>query len=102
MTHQQYLQVPDVTWDQKVLAYSVHLYTASGLVFAFLAMSEVCGRDIAPRPQRVFFWLLASLLIDATDGPLARAWNVKSYAPRIDGRKIDDLVDYLTFTFIPL
>ena len=102
MNRQQPYQASHVTWGQTVRAYSVHLYTASGLVFAFLAMAEVCGRGVAPRPQLVFFWLLASVLVDATDGPLARAWHVKSLAPRIDGRKIDDLVDYLTFTFIPL
>jgi phosphatidylcholine synthase len=102
MNGQQPSEAPDVTWGQQVRAYSVHLYTASGLVFAFLAMAEVCGRGAAPRPQLVFLWLLISVLVDATDGPLARAWHVKSFAPRIDGRKIDDIIDYLTFTFIPL
>jgi phosphatidylcholine synthase len=42
------------------------------------------------------------VVIDAADGPLARAWDVKRFAPDIDGRTIDDIVDYLTFTFIPL
>ena len=42
------------------------------------------------------------MIIDAVDGPLARRWRVKQTVPHIDGRTIDDIVDYLTFTFIPL
>jgi phosphatidylcholine synthase len=47
-------------------------------------------------------WLTIAVLIDATDGPLARRWHVKSRVPHINGRVIDDIVDYLTFTFVPL
>lgn len=84
----------------RLLAYGVHVYTALGIVFAFLAAAEIC----APRPDSrwIFSWLLVATLIDATDGPLARAWQVKRYAARIDGRTIDDIVDYLTFSFLPL
>ena len=42
------------------------------------------------------------MLVDATDGPLARRWEVKRRLPAIDGRTIDDIVDYLTYTFVPL
>jgi phosphatidylcholine synthase len=89
-----------ITLGQRVRAYSVHVYTASGVVFAFLAAAETCAAH--PDPRRVFLWLIVAVLIDATDGPLARRWHVKSRAPRIDGRSIDDIVDYLTFTFVPL
>jgi phosphatidylcholine synthase len=77
---------------RKVRAYFVHVLTASGVAFAFLAMAEVIRTDLDPR--WVFGWLTLAVLIDAADGPLARKWDVQSYAPRI--------VDYLTFTFIPL
>jgi len=50
----------------------------------------------------VFVWLLVPVLIDAVDGPLARRWNVTVWAAAVDGRIIDDIVDYLTFTFVPL
>jgi len=82
------------------LAYGVHAYTASGVVFALLAVTEIASAD--PDPRWVFAWLIVALVIDATDGPLARWVDVKTWARRIDGRKIDDLVDYLTFTFVPL
>lgn len=85
---------------RKVRAYLVHILTASGVAFAFLAMAEVIRTDLDPR--WVFAWLTLAVLIDSIDGPLARKWEVKSYAPRIVGDTIDLIVDYLTFTFIPL
>ncbi len=81
-------------------AYFVHVYTASGVLFAFLAAVEISR--VQPDPRWVFLWLAAAGLIDATDGPLARRFEVKRYAPALSGRTIDDLVDYLTFTFLPL
>jgi phosphatidylcholine synthase len=74
--------------------------TASGVVCAFLATAEVCSAT--PRPKIVFLWLALQVLIDAVDGPLVRAWHVKAIVPWINGRTIDDLVDYLTYTFVPL
>ena len=79
----------------RTLAWFVHLYTASGVLFALLAVLET---DV----KRIFIWLTIAVLIDATDGPLARRFHVKAVLPQIDGRKIDDIVDYLTFTFVPL
>ena len=81
-------------------AYAVHVLTASGIVAAFLAVAELF--DDTPDERIVFVWLTVAVVIDAVDGPLARAWDVKRLAPDIDGRTIDDIVDYLTFTFIPL
>jgi len=78
----------------------VHLYTASGVLLALAATMEVCAP--APDPRLVFLPLAAAVLIDATDGPLARRWEVKRWLPTIDGRTIDDIVDYLTYTFVPL
>lgn len=81
-------------------AYAVHLYTASGVALAFLAAAEICSES--PSPERVFLLLAGAVLIDASDGPLARRFHVKRYAAAIDGRTIDDIVDYLTYTFLPL
>jgi phosphatidylcholine synthase len=88
------------TFGQQLRAHGVHLYTASGVVVAFLAAAELCAPQ--PDPRWVFGWLAVAGLIDATDGPLARRWQVTRYAPQIAGRTIDDIVDYLTFTFLPL
>jgi len=88
------------TTGQKIAAYAVHVFTASGVVFALLAAAEVASSS--PRPKWVFVYLAIQVLIDALDGPMARAVHIKVRAPRIDGRTIDDIVDYLTYTFIPL
>ena len=84
----------------RLRGWSVHLLTASGVLVAFQAAAEICAAETDPR--RVFAWLGLAVLIDAADGPLARRWRVKQTVPHIDGRTIDDIVDYLTFTFIPL
>lgn len=80
--------------------YAVHLLTASGVVLAFLAAAEICAPE--PDPRRVFLLFAAATLVDAADGPFARRWRVKETVPEIDGRTIDDIVDFLTFTFLPL
>ena len=89
-----------VTPARAVAAYAVHAFTASGVVFAFLAAAELCKTE--PDARRVFLYLVIQVLIDAADGPLARLVDIKRTAPRINGRTIDDLVDYLTYTFVPL
>ena len=85
---------------RRVRAYAVHVYTASGVALAFLAAAETASAS--PDPRLVLALLLGAVLIDASDGPFARAWEVKRWAAAIDGRTIDDIVDYLTFTFLPL
>jgi phosphatidylcholine synthase len=40
--------------------------------------------------------------VDATDGVLARMARVKEVTPSFDGARLDDIVDYLTFTFLPI
>ncbi|TWT95086.1 CDP-alcohol phosphatidyltransferase family protein [Neorhodopirellula pilleata] len=81
-------------------AYGVHVLTASGIIPAAFAMREIASPDCDPRV--VFGLLLLTTFIDAIDGPLARRYHVKTRAAAIDGRTIDDLLDYLTFAFIPL
>jgi len=88
------------TIAQRVRGYGVHVYTASGVGLAFLAAVEICAP--APDPRHCFILLFAAVFIDATDGFFARRWHVKQWAAAIDGRTIDDIVDYLTFTFLPL
>jgi phosphatidylcholine synthase len=88
-----------VAWP-RIRAGLVHLFTASGVVLALLAAMEISAVD--PDPARVFVLLAIAVLVDAADGPLARRWEVARWSPGIDGRTIDDIVDYLTYTFLPL
>ena len=97
---------PDQPTEEKLparavaCAYAVHLLTASGILLLFLAAMEIASPG--PRPVRVFLWLIGATLVDAIDGPLARRYHVKRFAPSIDGRTMDDIIDFLGFTFLPL
>ena len=74
-----------------------HLYTASGAVFAFLAARAVIDFDY----RAAFFWLGVQIIVDATDGALARALRVSERLPWFNGAKLDDIIDYLTYVFVP-
>jgi len=80
-----------------VLAWLAHLYTASGLLLAFLATIAVFERNY----RWAFFWLALQIIVDATDGVFARAVRVSEKIPWFNGAKLDDIVDYLTYVFVP-
>jgi phosphatidylcholine synthase len=83
------------------LAWGVHFYTALGLlVAAGVAVLIVRGGSASFR--WAFALMLLATLIDATDGTLARRVRVKEVLPGFDGRRLDDLVDFLTYTCLPL
>jgi phosphatidylcholine synthase len=78
-------------------AWLVHLFTAGGVVLAFLALVAIEQEDW----RLALLWLLAALAVDGVDGTLARWARVKEYAPRIDGEAFDLIVDYLNYVFVP-
>ncbi len=80
-----------------MIAWLAHLYTASGAIFAFLAARAVIEFDY----RAAFFWLGVQVIVDATDGVLARALRVSERLPWFNGAKLDDIVDYLTYVFVP-
>lgn len=80
-----------------VAAWLVHLYTASSAVLAFLSARAV----IEHRYRDAFWWLAAAVVVDATDGVLARRARVSARIPWFNGAKLDDIVDYLTYVFVP-
>lgn len=80
-----------------MLAWLAHVYTATGAVLAFLAARAVIDHDY----RTAFFWLGVQMAVDATDGVLARALRVTERTPHFDGAKLDDIVDYLTYVFVP-
>lgn len=75
----------------------VHLFTATGAVFAMLAMLAAVNLDWS----MMFLWLVIAFFVDGIDGPLARKYDVKQYAPEFDGVLLDLIIDYLTYVFIP-
>lgn len=83
--------------NPRMSALFVHLFTASGAVFAMLSMLAAANHQWS----LMFLWLVVAFAVDGIDGPLARRFDVKTYAPRFDGVLLDLIIDYLTYVFIP-
>jgi phosphatidylcholine synthase len=88
-------------FKEKLLAWSAHCYTALGIIAAAgMAVLIVRGDDAS------FRWVIALMIlatfIDTTDGWLARRARVKEVVPRLDGRRLDDIIDFQTYTSLPL
>ncbi len=83
---------------EKIFAWAVHLFTASGVVFAALALLAILDNQ----PQHCVLWLSVSLVIDGVDGTLARKFRVKNVLPQVDGSALDLIIDYLNYVFIPV
>ena len=82
----------------RIAGWFVHMYTAAGAVLAFAgAWGVVHGYD-----RVAFGAMFAATIVDSTDGALARRFDVKRVLPDIDGARIDDIVDYITFVFLPM
>lgn len=81
----------------RLLAWSVHAFTASGAVLALLALLAVQRHAWT----EAMLWLFVALVVDGVDGSLARAARVKELAPRIDGDVLDLVIDYLSYVFVP-
>ena len=78
-------------------AWAVHLLTASGALVGAMALLAIAAGDLA----RAALLMLVALSIDAVDGTLARAARVHEVLPGLDGRRLDDIVDYLNYTIVP-
>ena len=81
----------------KPLAFSVHLFTASGAALALLALVAATEGNW----RLMFGWLGLALIVDGFDGPLARMVDTKKNAANWDGVILDLVIDYLTYVFIP-
>lgn len=83
------------------VAWAVHGYTALGLVLAAgMGVLIVQGTDQALRGALLL--MAAAFAVDATDGTLARRYRIAEVLPEVDGRRLDDLIDFHTFATLPL
>lgn len=85
-------------FGKKTLAWMVHLYTMSGAVFGMLALIAAARYDT----RLAFCFLLIAGIIDATDGLLARKLRVWEVLPNFSGAMVDNVVDVLTYIFVPI
>lgn len=80
-----------------IFAWLVHLYTASGAAIAFFALLLI---ELTKFQEALWLMSLA-VLVDATDGTLARLVRVKELIPWFDGDRLEDIVDYLNYVLVP-
>ncbi len=90
---------PSFAMNPAILAaWGVHLYTACGAVFGLVALEASWGGAY----RLAFVCMGVALLIDCTDGTLARRVRVKQVLPQFDGAKLDDIVDYFNYVVVPV
>ena len=82
----------------RAIAWLVHIFTASGAAIGTFALFAVASGRLG----LAGLLMLTSLVIDSVDGTLARAARVSEHVPQIDGRRLDDIVDYLNFVVVPV
>lgn len=78
-------------------AFAVHVFTATGAAFALLALVLATGGHWAA----MFLCLGLALIVDGLDGPLARLFDVAEKLPRWSGERLDLVVDFATYVFVP-
>jgi phosphatidylcholine synthase len=81
-----------------ILAWGVHLYTASSALFGVWALAAIFDHEY----HLAIYLMLLTMVIDSTDGALARAADVRGRIPWFDGSKLDDIVDYFTYVVVPV
>ena len=83
--------------SRKLLAWGVHIFTATGLIVGFLALVAIVNRDW----RAALLWLFIAVLIDTVDGRLARTFRVKQVLPNVDGRMLDYVTDFINDVLLP-
>jgi len=92
-------RLTDLGMSRPVLAaWGVHLYTALGAVLGFVALEAIARH----RYGLAFACMALAIVIDSTDGTLARRVRVKQVLPQFDGARLDDIVDYLNYVVVPI
>lgn len=81
---------------KKTLAWSVHLFTATGAIWGFLSLLAI----FEERWRVAIIWMIIAMFVDGFDGMLARWFHVKEYAKGVDGGLMDNIIDYLNYVVV--
>ena len=81
---------------RKTLAWSVHLFTATGAIWGFLTLLAVFEENW----RAAITWIILAMFVDGFDGMLARWFHVKEYAKGVDGGLMDNIIDYLNYVLV--
>ena len=79
-------------------AWAVHALTASGVIVGYVGLNSV----IDGHARAAILWLVAALILDGVDGPIARKLDVRSRIPTLNGNSLDLIIDYFTCTIVPV
>jgi len=79
-------------------AWAVHALTALGVIIGYVGLNSV----IEGHARAAILWLVAALVLDGIDGPLARKLDVRARIPTLDGNSLDLIIDYFTCTIVPV
>jgi phosphatidylcholine synthase len=82
---------------RSILAYGVHLFTATGAIWGLLGIFAVFEGNY----KMMIVWMIVAMLVDGFDGALARWADVKKYAGGVDGALLDNILDYLNYVVVP-
>lgn len=83
-------------WLRKTLAWSVHLFTATGAVWGFLTLIAIWESNY----RMAIVYIVIAMFVDGFDGMLARWFHVKEYAKGVDGGLMDNIIDYLNYVLV--
>ena len=83
--------------SSRAAAWAVHAFTASGAVMGLAALHATAAADY----RAAFLWMIAATAVDGVDGWLARLARVGEHARGLDGARLDDIVDYVTYVLAP-
>lgn len=81
----------------RLAAALVHVFTALGIVCALFATQAISDKSWTA----LFAWLGVAFLIDGIDGTFARMANVGAQLPRFSGERLDLVIDYVTYVYVP-
>ncbi|HQZ33990.1 MAG TPA: hypothetical protein PK020_06170 [Ilumatobacteraceae bacterium] len=79
-------------------AWAVHALTASGVIVGYVGLNSV----IEGHARAAILWLVAALVLDGVDGPIARKLDVGNRIPTLNGNSLDLIIDYFTCTIVPV
>jgi len=80
-----------------IFAWLVHLYTALGAFVGFISFLAIDQGSF----RETFVLMAIAVILDATDGTLARLARVKEVLPWFDGTLLDEIVDYFNYVIVP-
>jgi len=82
--------------DQRI-GWLIHVFTSLGIMAGFFGVVSVLDHS----PRAALLWLMAAMIIDGLDGPIARRYDVGRVVPQIDGNSLDLMIDYVTCVVAP-